>query len=102
MIGGAAVIFGADELDLARRRTPSGIVGVNGIGITGCEIAGGRIRLTMTSPFARNRKPVVVFRGAVAARDAYLNQAGCYSLLATVDSTDAAYRAALACLEESE
>src|SRR5450432_727401 len=48
---------------------PSGrAIGVNGIDITGCEIAGGRIRLTMTSPFAWNRKPVVVFRGAVAAR----------------------------------
>jgi hypothetical protein len=34
--------------------------------------------------------------------DAYLNQAGCYSLLATTDSTDAAYTSALACLQESK
>ena len=43
-------------------------VGVNGIDITECDIAEGRIRLTMTSPFVWTRKPVVVFRGAVAAR----------------------------------
>jgi len=34
--------------------------------------------------------------------DAYLNQAGCYSLLATADSADAAYTVALASLEESK
>ena len=43
-------------------------VGVNGIDIAECDIAGERIRLTMTSPFAWMRKPVVVFRGAVAGR----------------------------------
>jgi hypothetical protein len=39
-------------------------VGVNGIDIAECEIESGRIRLTMTSPFAWARKPLVVFRGA--------------------------------------
>ncbi len=43
-------------------------VGVNGIDITQCDIAGGRIRLNMTSPFAWTRKPLVVFRGAEPAR----------------------------------
>jgi hypothetical protein len=40
---------------------------VNGIDITECDIAGGRIRLNMTSPFAWTRKPLVVFRGAEPA-----------------------------------
>lgn len=39
-------------------------VGVNGIDLTQCEIAGERIQLTLTSPFPWTRKPVVVFRGA--------------------------------------
>ena len=43
-------------------------VGVNGIDITECDIAGERIRLSVTSPFAWTRKPVVVFRGAAADR----------------------------------
>ena len=43
-------------------------VGVNGIDITECNIAGDRIRLGMTSPFRWARKPVVVFRGAAADR----------------------------------
>jgi hypothetical protein len=42
--------------------------GVNGIDITECDISGGQIRLRMTSPFVWARKPVVVFRGATAAR----------------------------------
>ena len=46
-------------VDVASRRA----VGVNGIDIPECDIAGERIRLTMTSPFAWTRKPVVVFRG---------------------------------------
>jgi hypothetical protein len=43
-------------------------VGVNGIDITECDITDGRIRLTMNSPFAWARKPVVVFRGVAAAQ----------------------------------
>jgi hypothetical protein len=43
-------------------------VGVNGIDITECDITNDRIRLTMTSPFAWTRKPVVVFRGVAADR----------------------------------
>jgi hypothetical protein len=43
-------------------------IGVNGIDIKACDITGERIHLTMTSPFAWTRKPVVVFRGAVADR----------------------------------
>jgi hypothetical protein len=43
-------------------------VGVNGIDITECDIADGRIRLTMTSPFVWSRRPMVVFRGAAAGR----------------------------------
>jgi hypothetical protein len=43
-------------------------VGVNGIDITECDVSGGRIQLTMTSPFAWVRRPVVVFRRAAAAR----------------------------------
>ena len=42
-------------------------VGVNGIDISECVITDGRIRLTMNSPFAWARKPVVVFRGVTAA-----------------------------------
>jgi hypothetical protein len=34
--------------------------------------------------------------------DAYLNQACCYSLMATADPGDAAYPAALECLKESK
>jgi len=34
--------------------------------------------------------------------DAYLNQAGCYSLQATADPADPSYAAALACLTESK
>ena len=44
-------------------------VGVNGIDVRQCDIGGGRIRLTMTSPFAWVRKPVVVFRNAEASRE---------------------------------
>ena len=43
-------------------------VGVNGIDITACDVSGGRIQLTMTSPFAWVRRPVVVFHRAAAAR----------------------------------
>jgi len=52
-------------------------VGVNGIDVTECEIAGGRIRLTMTSPFSWSRKPILVFRGAEAGKqyDIVVNRA---------------------------
>ena len=43
-------------------------VGVNGIDITECNIAGSQIRLALTSPFRWSRSPVVVFRAAVADR----------------------------------
>jgi hypothetical protein len=43
-------------------------VGVNGIDITECDVGGGRIQLTMTSPFAWVRRPVVVFHRAAADR----------------------------------
>ena len=43
-------------------------IGVNGIDVTAYENTGGNIRLTMTSPFAWRRKPVIVFRGVTEAQ----------------------------------
>jgi hypothetical protein len=67
--GMAGIELEEDFLHDAAVDVPSGrTIGVNGIDITKCEIAGWRIRLTMTSPFVWTRKPMVVFRGADAAR----------------------------------
>lgn len=43
-------------------------VGMNGIDVTGCDITRGRIRLTMNSPFAWARRPIVAFHGVAAAQ----------------------------------
>ena len=67
--GMAGIELEEDFLHDAVVEVPSArAVGVNGIDITECDSAGGRIRLTMTSPFAWSRKPVVVFRGVAPDR----------------------------------
>ena len=67
--GMAGIELEEDLLHDAVVDIPSGrAVGVNGIDIAECHIAGGQIRVTMTSPFAWARNPVVVFRGASAGR----------------------------------
>jgi len=43
-------------------------VGVNGLNLTECRVAGDRITLELSSPFGWKRKPVVVCRGAAQDR----------------------------------
>jgi len=43
-------------------------VGVNGLDLSECAVQGAEIRLKLASPFAWNRKPVVVFRHTEPAR----------------------------------
>jgi hypothetical protein len=43
-------------------------IGVNGIDAARCDVAAGRIELTLTSPFDWARSPVAVFRGAAPGR----------------------------------
>ncbi len=43
-------------------------IGVNGLNVTGCAVAKGEIRLQFSSPFAWERVPIFVFRGANRSR----------------------------------
>jgi hypothetical protein len=43
-------------------------VGVNGLDLTACAVEDGQVRLKLASPFAWNRKPVIVFHRTEPAR----------------------------------
>jgi hypothetical protein len=52
------------SVDLAASRG----VGVNGLNVTACQVAGDRITLELASPFEWTRKPVVAVRGTAPGR----------------------------------